>query len=173
MQKDDLHEAQQHSHAPNPAAVDADKLKVTMKAKIQTTKTRPGQVLASAVLSAAPETRAALGRPDNIKRNLRRQKRSVLPPEPATLKDFVVRDEWAGTGGPAPQDFLMYDSGSDHSDRVVISASSEQLRHLAVADTWFMDDTFSVAPKFFTQLYVIRVPLGDSAVTCVYALMTG
>jgi hypothetical protein len=36
-----------------------------------------------------------------------------------------------------------------------------------------MDGTFAVAPTIFTQLYVIRVPLGESYVTCVYALMSG
>jgi hypothetical protein len=35
-----------------------------------------------------------------------------------------------------------------------------------------MDGTFSTAPKFFQQLYVIRAPLGDSAVTCIYAFLS-
>ena len=30
-----------------------------------------------------------------------------------------------------------------------------------------------MAPKIFDQLYVIRAPLGDLAVTCVYALLSG
>ena len=36
-----------------------------------------------------------------------------------------------------------------------------------------MDDNFVLAPRLFTQLYVIRVPLASSYVTCVYALMSG
>lgn len=36
-----------------------------------------------------------------------------------------------------------------------------------------MDGTFSVAPSIFTQLYVIRAPIGTSAVSCVYALLSG
>ena len=32
-----------------------------------------------------------------------------------------------------------------------------------------MDGTFKVAPTIFTQLYVIRVPLADSAISCIYA----
>jgi hypothetical protein len=35
-----------------------------------------------------------------------------------------------------------------------------------------MDGTFSTAPRVFQQLYVIRAPLGDSAVTCVYAFLS-
>jgi len=36
-----------------------------------------------------------------------------------------------------------------------------------------MDGNFALAPRLFTQLYVIRVPLASSYVTCVYALMSG
>ena len=36
---------------------------------------------------------------------------------------------------------------------------------------WYMDRIFIVAPLLFTQLYVIRVPLGESAVTRVYAFL--
>ena len=36
-----------------------------------------------------------------------------------------------------------------------------------------MDGNFTIAPNIFDQLYVIRAPLGDAAVTCVYALLSG
>ena len=38
---------------------------------------------------------------------------------------------------------------------------------------YFIDGTFSLAPRQFTQLYVIRVPVGKTYATCVYALMSG
>ena len=36
-----------------------------------------------------------------------------------------------------------------------------------------MNGNFAMAPKIFDQLYVIRAPMGDSAVSCVYALLLG
>lgn len=46
--------------------------------------------------------------------------------------------------------------------------------HLSRSDTWFIDGTFDTAPvSFFEKLYVIRAPLGESAVRCVYAFFTG
>ena len=48
-------------------------------------------------------------------------------------------------------------------------ASEIQLRTLASAKTWFMDGTFLMAPSIFSQLYVILIPLGKSAVTAIYA----
>ena len=40
-----------------------------------------------------------------------------------------------------------------------------------VLHSWYMDGTFNVAPLLFTQLYVICVPLEESAVTCVYVFL--
>ena len=50
-------------------------------------------------------------------------------------------------------------------------ASEIQLRTLASANNWFMDGTFSMAPAIFSQLYVIRIQLGQSAVTANYAFL--
>ena len=36
-----------------------------------------------------------------------------------------------------------------------------------------MDGTFSTALKLFSQLYVIRAPLGDTTVACAYAFLKG
>jgi len=35
-----------------------------------------------------------------------------------------------------------------------------------------MDDTFDTTPNIFSQHYVIRAPLGESSVSCVYALLS-
>ena len=35
-----------------------------------------------------------------------------------------------------------------------------------------MDGTFSTAPRIFHQLYIIRAPVGESAVTCIYAFLS-
>ena len=96
-----------------------------------------------------------------------------MPAEPATVADVDVTGRWATTGGPQPQQFLIHDSGPTGAGRLIVFASPEQLRHLATAERWFMDGNFAMSPKLFQQLYVIRASLADSAVTCVYALLTG
>lgn len=173
FQKDDPRETAAHSHEASPAVVEAAKRKMEMRSLVQASKSRPAQVLATAVMTMTAEGRVELGRDDTRKRNLRRQKRAILPADPTTLDDLTINDKWAMTGGTNPQPFLIHDSKLAQGDRLVVFASSEQLRHLALAETWFMDGTFSVSPRLFTQLYVIRAPMGDSAVSCVYAFMTG
>src|SRR5271157_1638887 len=87
---------------------------------------------------------------------------------------FIVyaAGEWTTTGGVEKEPFLIHDSGPDSCNRAVVYASERALKHLAQASTWFMDGTFSTAPKIFQQLYVIRAPIGESAVTCVYAFLS-
>ncbi|CAN7974631.1 unnamed protein product [Ixodes persulcatus] len=56
---------------------------------------------------------------------------------------------------------------------MLVFASHEQLRALSTSRTWYMDGTFSVCPRLFKQLYVIRCAAGESTVACVYALLLG
>ena len=109
----------------------------------------------------------------SVKTVVCRQKRSALPAEPVSLQDLIVDGSWSMTGGPHPQQFLQYDSGQASAERVLLFVSPEQLRHLATATRWFMDGNFAMAPPLFQQLYIITAPVGESAVTCVYALLTG
>jgi len=104
---------------------------------------------------------------------LYRQKRPALPRDLAMLADFQCSGEWATTGGPQPQQFLVHDSGVTAQEWILVFAAPEQLRHLAVADKWYMDGSFAIAPRLFQQLYVIRAALGNSAVTCAYAFLPG
>ncbi|XP_040079324.3 uncharacterized protein LOC120850758, partial [Ixodes scapularis] len=77
------------------------------------------------------------------------------------------------TGGPEKQPFLIYDNGPERRDRMLVFASHEQLRALSTSRTWYMDGTFSVCPRLFKQLYVMRCTAGESTVACVYALLPG
>lgn len=60
--------------------------------------------------------------------------------------------------------------GAD-SNRLLVFASDIGLQLLSEADTWFMDGTHSTSPAQFQQLFCVRVPLGNSHVSAVYALL--
>ena len=54
-----------------------------------------------------------------------------------------------------------------------VFSAPNSLEHLAKSDIWMTDGTFDRAPRIFTQLYVIRTPLGTGSISCVYALLSG
>lgn len=170
--RDDLHVTVPHNHMGDVATVDAEKVKATMRDRVRDVRARPGQVLAAGITAASQDVRLKIGRVDSVRRTLRRQRRGALPAEPATLADVNITGKWTETTAQNPQPFLIFDSGTTSAERVLIFSSPEQLRHLAMADRWFMDGNFSMSPSQFQQLYVIRAPLGESAVSCVYALLS-
>lgn len=173
LQRDDLHITVPHNHPADVYAAEASKVKMTMRDRVRDVRARPGQVLAAGIATAPLEVRARIGRLDSVRRNLRRQRRDGLPAEPATLADVNIVGLWAETSAQPPQPFLIFDNGTASAERVIVFSSPEQLRHLAMANRWYMDGNFAMSPPQFEQLYVIRAPLGDSAVSCVYALLSG
>ena len=49
------------------------------------------------------------------------------------------------------ENFVLADNGLDN--KIVIFGTENSLRHLAEADTFFMDEAFSVCPSLFYQLF--------------------
>lgn len=80
-------------------------------------------------------------------------------------------DEWITTGHPHYTQLLLDDNGTEASERIVMFATEEGLKHLAGASRWYMDGNFSLAPRQFQQLYVIRVEVNKTFMTAVYFLL--
>ena len=66
---------------------------------------------------------------------------------------------------------MLYDSGPDSDNRIMIFATDMCLQLLSGAQTCFMDGTFKTAPLLFKQIYIIRANLASSAVSCVYVFL--
>lgn len=163
----------EHTHANDASATETTKLRVQLKRKATDTSEPPSRLLAEALTETSEQVRANVGDLETIRRDLRRQRSKVRPPEPSTLRDLHVQDTWATTGGARPQPFLLYDNGQERQDRMLVFSTHEQLAALSSSRTWYMDGTFSVCPRIFRQLYVLRCKLGDSSLACVYALLSG
>ena len=168
-----IHSSVEHNHAAVDVAVSVARARSKMKELATTCQGRPNQILSQVLLDSSETVRTNIGNLASSKRSIRRTRRGALPKDPDSLSDFVLPDEWQTTGGDNPRPFLIHDSGPDSRDRIVVFASQRSLQLLARSHTWFMYGTFSVAPSIFTQLYVIRAPIGTSAVSCVYALLSG
>jgi len=110
--------------------------------------------LQTAQLSAAPA--GSRPNPDCMKRTTNRKKEQLRPKEPTGL-DFTVDDTYL------PNDFLKSDVQVGKA-RHLVFATTAQLEQLARARTWFMDGTFKIVRKPFTQLFSIHAFLvsGDN-----------
>ena len=67
LQIDDVHETVAHSHAPDSATVEAEKVATRMRRVVRTNVTvRPNQVMASELHVAPPQARAAIGQRETV-----------------------------------------------------------------------------------------------------------
>jgi hypothetical protein len=161
----------EHNHDPNPSAVEVAKAKVNLKQLARHTREKPAHLVAQTLADIGDDAKVLFAKEDTAKKMVRRVRAGRRPPVPDTLDDLAIDGEWARTAGENPEQFLFYDNGQQAVSRIIAFASIPAMRLLAVADTWFVDGNFSMAPRGFMQLYIIRVPLGTTAVTTVYALL--
>ncbi|XP_041370954.1 uncharacterized protein LOC121384563 [Gigantopelta aegis] len=170
LQREHPEAVKPHNHAADQTHVRLAKIRNSMKDQAARTRDKPGQIFAHGVSQCDNDVRALLPSASTCKRTLRNQR--PTPPVPRLLEDLGdLPVEFMQTVGPNPEEFLIYDNGPNINNRLLVFATKEGLKHLAAANTLYMDGNFSMAPKVFKQLYVIRVPFGDTAITTVYALL--
>ena len=64
-----------------------------MKQRATTSREKPNQIFASELTEVPANVQAQLGKPESIKRTLRRHQRGALPKDPTTLGELVIDDE--------------------------------------------------------------------------------
>lgn len=103
----------------------------------------------------------------SVRAGLYRQRRKMIPQIPKLRRDIILEDEWTETGSGAP--FLLSNDGSD--DKILLFATSENIKSLCQSSTVFCDGTFYIAPSIFDQLYTIHGIVSGKTFPLVYALL--
>ncbi|CAN7940556.1 unnamed protein product, partial [Ixodes pacificus] len=67
--------------------------------------------------------------------------------------------------------FLLHDTESGDSDRIIVFATTENIKKLGDSTLWFADGTFKVFPLFY-QVYTIHGFLHGTFVPLVFALLS-
>ena len=142
-----------------------------MKVAAKAGRAEPIQIYADAIEGTPAAVRQYLPNEAACKRTMLYARGRDTPALPKTLDELVIEGQWATTAGVSPENFLLFDNGPEAGERIIIFATQQGLEYLAHAERWFMDGMFSTSPRLFQQLYTIRVPLGESAITVVYALL--
>ena len=75
-------------------------------------------------------------------------------PQPLTLADLVLPTEYQQIN--KGNQFILYDSGQDHSNRFIIFGTHENVEMLKNSQIWLADGTFKSTPALFAQVYVIH-----------------
>ena len=138
-----------------------------MQEKALSTHNTPRQIFAECASTTSNAVKSMLPAEENCKRSIRCHRPQL--PSPSSLQQLTIPPEFAATLDEDSQPFLFYDNGPDARTRVIAFATEDNLRHLATADTLYMDGTFDTAQPLFKQIFTIRVPFGNTRITVVYS----
>ncbi|XP_063860926.1 uncharacterized protein LOC135101224 [Scylla paramamosain] len=152
-----------HNHLSDTVGCQVEQARQGMKRKASNTNDQPNQILAFTVAALPAEVKARMPRSDSSKRVLRRIRAAHRPKDPQSLQELEIPDDWTS--------HLHYDNGPEADERIISFTTPNHLELLARCDEWCMDGTFSVAPRLFTQLYVIQGRVNSVYLPLVYVLL--
>ena len=162
---------QGHTHEGNIATSLARKAVAEMKNKMGESSSTPAAVIGSISRRLDNHVLMALPKRSTLTRTLQRRRailadneNEVVLPQPPADTNFTVPPRFV--------DMILYDSGAEDEDRILILGCPELLDGLARAKLWLADGTFAVVPSIFFQLYSIHFELcpGNNPVA-VYCLV--
>ena len=154
-----------HSHGPDPKWAKGQLIREKLKSIAACSRGKPNQIVTD-LLSKEEDVDVivATGSKDSLRQVAKRKQRDDTPKNPATIADIP---------NPFPEEYrsnLIYDNEKTNG-RIIMFASEDGLELLGSSDIWYMDGTHSTCPSQFEQLFIIRVPLGNTCVSAVYAYL--
>jgi hypothetical protein len=160
-----------HLHAADPTEVQVRNITENVKKRArEEPNERPTNVLTAVVGVPPEEVAQKLPERRSMKRMVNRVQSSRRPPNPKTIRDLVITAPYNTTLRGDP--FLLYDSGQEDADRLLIFTTDENLRVLAMCDQVFSDGTFKTVPEAFAQLFGIHGKYMGFVFPLVFALTT-
>ena len=150
----DIHEI--HSHPAHPGGDVAVELTAAVKRTAKQDVFRSaGVIVEEAISEAITSTGSSCPNPSHLKRTVNRSRQTQRPPEPTDLH-FELDTSFTPAG------FLRKDIRVGEA-RHLLFFTDEQLAVLDKAKTWYLDGTFKLVRRPFSQLFSVHAFIkGDS-----------
>ena len=163
-----------HSHDSDPAKIAVKETIMHMKKRAAETVEGTAQVINQALQNLPDCALGVLPTLPSMKKVVRRIRNEVnlAPASPSSLLTLVIPPEYQ-TYHPdedSAEPFLLADSGPGE-DRILIFGREKNCHNLRESDVWYIDGTFSVAPKLFAQVYVVLAEKYGGVHPFVYACL--
>ena len=161
-----------HNHPVDTAELEAHKITAALKCKARETIQPIPTLYLNEVHQVASrpdmqEVAAKLPPFKSMRASLYRERRKRLPAMPQTRDQVHFEDEWAQTTNG--KRFLLAEDGNEK--RIVIFATDDNLKHLAEADTVFVDGTFHTCPELFYQIFTVHAFKNGQQFPLAYCLL--
>ena len=122
----------EHLHGPDIAAVSCVETKSGIKRKAHQTQDSTHHIIGENLALVTQSAAIKLPKIDSLKRTIRSQRQIVnhACPQPLTLADLVLPTEYQQTN--KGDQFILYDSGQDNSNRFMIFGTHENFEMLKI-----------------------------------------
>lgn len=162
-----------HNHSADAALTEARNILNDMKNRSKKSFDSPHQILSSSACTIQAEVAPKLPSINSLKKTLRRSRNSeseVTITNPLTTNELELPLAYTTTS--RNENFLLFDSGSDCKERMLVFGTKENLNLLQQAKHWYVDGTFKSVPSLFYQLYTLHGIIRDNIIVpFVYALL--
>jgi hypothetical protein len=162
-----------HNHAPDHVDKVISSVKENIRELARTTDANPRAIVQQACSNSISSEEAAVNLPSyeasrkTIQRirNKEYKKSSIFN----SIAEVRIEGQYAKTD--RNEEFLLYDSGSNNKNRILIFGTQNNLDLLKEFTHWSVDGTFKACPEVFYQLFVIHALIDSKALPMLYALL--
>lgn len=165
----EITKSSKHSHAGSIERLHVLQTVSDIQEKAIKTSDSPALIISDVFSSIGDPTKCILPEHSNLSRNIRKARNRLVPKLPSTLNEVDIQSRFRSTIGG--ENWLIYDSGSDDDNRILMFSAPYALQRLASSDHWFSDGTFDSCPSIFYQLYTIHAGIHMEIHPLVYCLL--
>lgn len=117
------------------------------------------------------EVAAGVGSSANLRHAIRRKRKATdrYHPAPSNIGELIIPEVLRQTADQ--RDFLLYDSGREDPNRMLIFSTDQFLQSLHDSKHWMCDCTFKVAPSLFYQVFTVHTLIRNNLLPCIFVLM--
>ena len=139
----------EHTHPSVPTQCEITKVRAGIKRRADTTQDTTQQILAAEMQGVSEGAAVDMPSLDNIRRNIRYQRRDNPLPNPLRRNDIpaILPREYQVTSMEEP--CLLLDSGVDDPERFFIFGTNRGLQLFGQSQHWYAGGTFKVCPQVF------------------------
>ncbi|XP_076039036.1 uncharacterized protein LOC143024139 [Oratosquilla oratoria] len=170
----DHNEVNKHSHNSSVSNVEVAKAYTALKRRAVDTIEKPSVVISEILTNVSQVTLGSLPDASAMRKTIKRKRRAVSapPPTPVDLQELELPHQYKIyiPEEGREENFLIGDSGPG-LHRILLFGRESWLQHLQSSDTWYGDGTFKIAPRLFSQVYIILAKKFNGVIPIIYALL--
>lgn len=159
-----------HNHGPDYGKNGAYAVRSEMRKLARTSDERPRSIIQQCSRNVSVEVAVSLPTYHAARQIIHRErKKGISSVTYSSLAELELSEESTRTS--RGDKFLLWDSGREDNDRIIVFGTNSNLTLLKEFTNWCADGTFKVSPTLFLQLYTIHALIDSKAIPLIFALL--